>query len=127
MTTHLLHHIPEGFSDFGPLYDRWLYPLERANSWITRQILQHGHEESTVMQTYRVSTIIVAVLPKQDPVLHFSNKTHFVFQLLHTKNFRDETSINICKKILLIVVTIQHWNIVIKFKELSPIARAAFL
>ncbi|XP_063437818.1 uncharacterized protein LOC134718894 [Mytilus trossulus] len=52
LTTHLLHHIPEGFMDFGPLYDRWLYPLERANSWITRQILQHGHEESTVMQTY---------------------------------------------------------------------------
>ncbi|CAC5385350.1 unnamed protein product [Mytilus coruscus] len=54
LTTHLLHHIPEGYNDFGPLYDRWLYPLERANSWITRQILQHGHEESTVMQTYRI-------------------------------------------------------------------------
>jgi hypothetical protein len=38
-----------------PLYDRWLYPLERANNWITRQILQHGYEESTVMQTYSVS------------------------------------------------------------------------
>ncbi|XP_076106800.1 uncharacterized protein LOC143075311 isoform X2 [Mytilus galloprovincialis] len=54
LTTHLLHHIPEGYNDFGPLYDRWLYPLERANSWITRQIVQHGHEESTVMQTYRI-------------------------------------------------------------------------
>ncbi|CAG2226719.1 unnamed protein product [Mytilus edulis] len=54
ITTHLLHHIPEGYEDYGPLYDRWLYPLERANSWVTRQILQHGHEESTVMQTYRI-------------------------------------------------------------------------
>ncbi|CAC5363295.1 unnamed protein product [Mytilus coruscus] len=53
LITHLLHHIPESYNDFGPLYDRWLYPLERANSWITRQILQHGHEESTVVQTYR--------------------------------------------------------------------------
>ncbi|CAC5376590.1 unnamed protein product [Mytilus coruscus] len=51
ITTHLLHHISEGYEDYGPLYDRWLYPFERANSWVTRQILQHGHEESTVMQT----------------------------------------------------------------------------
>ncbi|XP_062609392.1 uncharacterized protein LOC134271156 [Saccostrea cucullata] len=54
LVTHLLHHIVDGFSTFGPLYGRWLFPYERANGWITRQCLKKGAEESTVMETYAV-------------------------------------------------------------------------
>ncbi|XP_061190168.1 uncharacterized protein LOC133198027 [Saccostrea echinata] len=54
LVTHLIHHIVDGFSMYGPLYGRWLFAYERANGWITRQCLKKGAEESTVMETYAV-------------------------------------------------------------------------
>ncbi|XP_052078946.1 uncharacterized protein LOC127717236 [Mytilus californianus] len=54
ITTHLLHHIPEGFANFGPLYGRWLFPFERVNSWITRQALNKNKIEATIMETYAI-------------------------------------------------------------------------
>lgn len=52
LTTHLVNHIIDGLSEYGPRYGRWLFPYERANGWITRQTLQRVHQESTVMETY---------------------------------------------------------------------------
>ncbi|VDI69941.1 Hypothetical predicted protein [Mytilus galloprovincialis] len=54
ITMHLLHHIPEGFPRYGPLYGRWLFPYERVNCWITRQVLNKHRIESTVMETYAI-------------------------------------------------------------------------
>ncbi|XP_052097487.1 uncharacterized protein LOC127732488 [Mytilus californianus] len=54
ITTHLMHHIPEGYADFGPLYGRWLFPFERINSWITRQALNKNKIEATIMETYAI-------------------------------------------------------------------------
>ena len=113
----------------------WLWPFIWQTVLSTREGQQLDYQTDSPTRTWRINCYAnlsckhsySCCFAETDPVLHFSNKTHFVFQMLHTKNFRDETSVNMYKKILLNVVTIQHWKIVIKFKELSPIARAAFL
>ncbi|CAC5397492.1 unnamed protein product [Mytilus coruscus] len=51
---HLLHHIQEGFPRYGPSYGSWLFPYERVNCWITRQVLNKHRIESTVMETYAI-------------------------------------------------------------------------
>jgi hypothetical protein len=51
---HLLHHIPDGLSKFGPVYGTWMWQYERFNSWICRRVLNRQHPEATVLETYRV-------------------------------------------------------------------------
>ena len=54
ITMHLLHHIPEGLSKYGPVYGTWMWQYERFNSWICRRVLNRQHPEATVLETYRV-------------------------------------------------------------------------
>ena len=51
---HLLHHLPTYIRRFGPVYNFWMYPMERFNSWISRRVLNRRYPESTVMETYRL-------------------------------------------------------------------------
>ena len=73
ITTHLIHHIAEDFAKFGPLCARWLFPFERANSWVTRQALNHRNTEATIMETYVlydwcVSQMMSKRIPFQGPL-----------------------------------------------------------
>jgi len=52
---HLLHHLPTYLHKFGPVYNFWMYSIERFNSWITRRVLNRRYPESTVVETYRLS------------------------------------------------------------------------
>ena len=52
---HLLHHLPMYICRFGPVYNFWMFPYERFNSWVTRQVLGRRYPESTVVETYRLS------------------------------------------------------------------------
>ncbi|XP_069109797.1 uncharacterized protein [Argopecten irradians] len=52
ITTHLLHHIPDGIRDFGPVYSTWMYTFERFNSWICKRTLNMRYPESTVIETF---------------------------------------------------------------------------
>ena len=61
-----MHHIPEGIERFGPVYSTWMYPFERFNSWICQRVRNRAYPEATVMETYRVSFIILE-LPKMNP------------------------------------------------------------
>ena len=58
ITMHILHHIPQGISRFGPVYGTWMWQYERFNSWICRRVLNRRHPEATVMETYRVIYIV---------------------------------------------------------------------
>ena len=51
---HLLHHLPFFIRRFGPLYNYWMYPFERFNSWISRRIQNRRYPEATVIETYRL-------------------------------------------------------------------------
>ena len=50
---HLLHHLPEYLSHYGPVHGYWMYPYERFNSWITRRIKNRRYPESNVIETYK--------------------------------------------------------------------------
>ena len=52
---HLLHHLPYFIDRFGPVYNFWMYPYERFNSWVTRRVLNRRFPESTVVETYRLA------------------------------------------------------------------------
>ena len=52
---HLLHHLPHFIDRFGPVYNFWMYPYERFNSWVARRVLNRRFPESTVVETYRLS------------------------------------------------------------------------
>ena len=52
---HLLHHLPMFLKRFGPVYNFWMYPYERFNSWIIRRVLNRRFPESTVVETYRLT------------------------------------------------------------------------
>ena len=54
ITFHLLHHLPTYIRRFGPVYNFWMYPMERFNSWISRRVLNRRYPESTVVETYRL-------------------------------------------------------------------------
>ena len=51
---HLLHHLPMYIRRFGPVYEFWMFPVERFNSWIARRALNRRFPESTVLETYRL-------------------------------------------------------------------------
>ena len=55
IVVHLLHHLPKYISRFGPVYNFWMYPYERFNSWVTRRVMSRRFPESTVIETYRLS------------------------------------------------------------------------
>ena len=57
MTTHLLHHIPDGMERFGPVHSTWMYAYERFNSWMARRAMNRCLPEATIMATYRVSCL----------------------------------------------------------------------
>ncbi|KAL5015772.1 hypothetical protein ScPMuIL_005361 [Solemya velum] len=50
ITTHLLHHIPDGLRKFGPVYGTWMFVFERFNSWICKCVLNMRYPEATVME-----------------------------------------------------------------------------
>lgn len=62
ITMHLLHHIPEGLRNFGPVYGTWMYCYERFNGWISRRALNRRYPEATVMATYWVRILCLAVM-----------------------------------------------------------------
>ena len=49
---HLLHHLPFYMKKYGPVYGYWMYPFERFNCWISRQVTNRRYPESTVLATY---------------------------------------------------------------------------
>ena len=51
---HLLHHLPNFLSRFGPANGFWMYPFERFNSWISRRLHNRRYPESTVIETYHL-------------------------------------------------------------------------
>ena len=52
ITTHLLHHIPDGLKNYGPVYGTWMYVFERFNSWLSKRTLHRRHPEATAIETY---------------------------------------------------------------------------
>ena len=54
ITLHLLHHLPAFIRRFGPMYEFWMYPMERFNNWIKNRVLNRRHPEATVLETYRL-------------------------------------------------------------------------
>lgn len=52
ITTHILHHIPDGIRRYGPVYGTWMYVFERFNSWICKRALNMRYPESTVIETF---------------------------------------------------------------------------
>lgn len=54
ITFHLLHHLPKFIQRFGPVYEFWMYPMERFNNWIKQRVLNRYHPEATVLETYRL-------------------------------------------------------------------------
>ena len=57
MTTHLLHHIPEGMQRFGPVHSTWMYAYQMFNSWMGRRAMNRL-PEATIMATYRVCCVL---------------------------------------------------------------------
>ena len=57
ITTHLLRHIPGKIKENGPIYSSWMYPYERANSWLTRRVMKRSQAEECIMETYQVCLI----------------------------------------------------------------------
>ena len=49
---NLLHHLPMYVRRFGPVYNFWMFSLERFNSWIGRRVHNRRFPESTVLETY---------------------------------------------------------------------------
>lgn len=54
MVFHLLHHLPLYMRHFGPVFEYWMYPFERFNSWLGSRVTNKRYPESTVVETYRV-------------------------------------------------------------------------
>nr|XP_023654008.1 uncharacterized protein LOC111836725 [Paramormyrops kingsleyae] len=54
ITTHLLLHLPQSVRENGPLVSTWMFPFERANSWVVRRALNKCDMASTIMRTYQV-------------------------------------------------------------------------
>ena len=51
---HLLHHLPLYMQQYGPVFEYWMYPFERFNSWLGNRVMSKRYPESTVVETYRV-------------------------------------------------------------------------
>ena len=51
---HLLHHLPTYMKLYGSVYNFWMFPFERFNSWISKRTLNRRYPESTVIETYRL-------------------------------------------------------------------------
>ena len=52
ITTHVLHHIPDGIRKYGPIYGTWMYVFERFNSWICKRCLNMRYPEATASETF---------------------------------------------------------------------------
>ena len=39
---------------FGPVYETWMFTLERFNSWMCQRVHNRAKVEATIMETYRV-------------------------------------------------------------------------
>ena len=39
---------------YGSVYNFWMFPFERFNSWISRQTLNRRYPEYTIIETYRL-------------------------------------------------------------------------
>lgn len=52
ITTHLLHHIPDGLRRTGPVYSSWMYVFERFNSWICKRVQNMRYPEATAVETF---------------------------------------------------------------------------
>ena len=71
MTTHLLHHIPDGIQRFGPVHSTWMYAYERFNSWMGRRAMNRCLPEATIMATYRVCCVCAYMKGYQMSILKF--------------------------------------------------------
>jgi hypothetical protein len=54
VTTHLLHHIPEGIKLYGPVYGTWMFVFERFNSWLCKRTLNMRYPEATAVETFLI-------------------------------------------------------------------------
>ena len=54
ITMHLLHHLVRTIRAYGPVFGRWLFAHERANSWYSRQVLNKKDQEATIVMSYLV-------------------------------------------------------------------------
>lgn len=54
ITTHILHHIPDGINRYGPVYGTWMFVYERFNSWICKRVLNMRYPEATAIETFLI-------------------------------------------------------------------------
>lgn len=52
ITTHILHHIPDGIRRYGPVYGTWMFVFERFNSWICKRVTNMQYPEATAIETF---------------------------------------------------------------------------
>ena len=49
----------DGIRSFGPVYSTWMFVYERFNSWLCKRALNSYRPEATIMETYRVRSIVL--------------------------------------------------------------------
>ena len=86
---HLLHHLPNFLSRFGPAYGFWMDSLERFNSWISRRVHNRRYPESRVIETYRLFEL-TSFLSHANLIPHGS--TSDIDDILEENESKDVTS-----------------------------------